>query len=588
MVAVPSRLRPWSAELSAIHASCWPLLGKLLPSLDGMLFRHHLGLDSQQAIPDGFSGVDYKGNLEGLLPTEWAFLDCYSDEFYRRIVNRESQYFKPSYEKQIVPQSFNILLDRGPDQYGAPFLIQLALLFVLLRRSRELGLPLQVGYLQRPGQWTTATLETLANRIHPCVDRGRVIPPMLAAWQEEIAKCDLDLNAIWIAASPRHQSDFTVGQGLFIEADRQANGRIGVFFQPSRKRFQFQLSDDDGALRLLRRPFERTPTLLPATETDGREQLFRLHAVGRKCFFFHENERLGNKLIAFSIPNRATGRNARLKLQSQIIKNPLLGVSCRKSRLCTVTVEGVFLLCEGFFKQAEIRIPFGQVPETLSIPKSCNSLPLAYVIRANDRASIVIGDNDSQGFILAFLRNSKNEDFYFDKCIALGAMLHSYFCYSMLFYTDGDRTVYELSSGSLYPKSYRCDRKVRGFIKCNTRVEGKSVNVLPLTADERGMWNSNLRRLFNVTIEDAIVGGDYHYLISRRGNNQIWVFKRDYQTSAPAPGNLLIQTEEDILGIDYQPENRLIAYQTAYIFKVYDLNLKAEVINKELRTYGFI
>ena len=94
--------------------------------------------------------------------SRWALAEVMPDEFLRRAVSGELLHLQPARRSGQLRGRLAVLLDAGPDQLGAPQLLQLAALIVLPRHAARRGSELLVGILgDPPGQWRSGPAESL-------------------------------------------------------------------------------------------------------------------------------------------------------------------------------------------------------------------------------------------------------------------------------------------------------------------------------------------------------------------------------------------------------------------------------------------
>ncbi|MEN8447491.1 MAG: hypothetical protein ABG776_21025, partial [Cyanobacteria bacterium J06555_13] len=563
MSSIPKPLQPWTTELSLIHPSCWPLLGKLLPKLGSALFRSATIANDSQQPPDGFDGVTNRGTLSRLLPTEWGLFYAHSDEFYRRLVMGESQYLKPGFQQQHRPQAFYVLLDRGPDQYGVPFLIQFALLLVLARRAREAMRQLHVGFIQAPGNWIVATPDSLQQTIHPHRSHARVVPEMVTAWQSALKDQQIDAQSLWIAASPRHSGLMTNasetvrawGQLLIVDADatvseQQLLPTLSVLFHPRQLRLYFRLPADELALQLLRNPFKAQPVLVTAASASASINLkrFQCHPTARIAFFYTDHT-----LVSVRIPKQVRANCKRLKRYKQKVKAPLVGVWLRKNQTAVVQVDTDAIYCTGFFQQPKITIPLKALPHPFVTPQLFEVVPLAYTITREKKALIIIKDGDNQGFALYF---QKNAEFVFQSAIALGPMYHEHLVRQDFFYSDGNKTLHRLNleNQDHQPLAFELDDHIHGLIERGGMVAGRCyLPVLPLMRDSQGNWVDTLKQDYAIRLNDEPLGGNQAFMLVKRGDRAIWKLpKRLSKQEQPLEATCLIEESEPIDHVIYQ------------------------------------
>ena len=611
MSSIPKSLRPWTAELSLIHPNCWPLLGKLLPKLGNAMFRPAATANNSQQPPDGFDGVSNKGTLSRLLPTEWGLLETYSDEFYRRLTMGESQYLRPGYQQQQPPQAFYALLDRGPDQYGAPFLVQFALLLVLARRAREVSRPLHVGFVQNPGEWIVATPDNLQEKIHAHKSHARIMPEMVELWKLDMEQ-SIDPKALWIAASPKQSDTLPYSQLLTIDTEvteinttetntagskNQPISKLSVLFHPRQQRLYFRLPNNNEALHLLRNPFKALPIRFLSPSTGIELTQFQLHPTARTCFFY-----ANQTLLSIRIPKQMRANSQQLKNYKQKIKHQLVGVWLSKNQTATEQVDDTNIYCSGFFQQAQITVPLSALSQSFVSPQISKAVPLAYTVKRNRRAVLIIKDGEEQGFALYFRKEAGPKDgrqgsakFIFEKAIALGPIQHELLVEQSFFYTDNHKTLYEikLENDSTQPLKLDCDYPIYGLMQRYGQVTGRYISALPLMKTNSGAWVESIQQEYAIHPDDQPIGGNSTFMIVRRSESEIWQLPRDISIKMPSlqskphqPEVCLIQEKEPIVHATYQARNQWIVYQTASQLKTYSIKNKSETISIELAQYA--
>lgn len=88
---------------------------------------------------NGYDGMDMKGEVERLLPSEWLWQELNSDEFLRRFSENELLYHKPAFETPTDKRTHLIVIDCGPEMIGRPRLIALAALLNLNALAKANG-----------------------------------------------------------------------------------------------------------------------------------------------------------------------------------------------------------------------------------------------------------------------------------------------------------------------------------------------------------------------------------------------------------------------------------------------------------------
>lgn len=168
----PSELKGWNSELELLlpelreHLKGWlnPLLRWLAPR------AWQAGPEGE---PDGWDGLTQQRVTSRLLPAEWALARAAPLEFLRRAAEHELLHWQLARQSPRPSGRLRLLFNCGPTMLGAPRLVQLALLLVWGRLTRERGQPLLLfspECLERPSpgvsrealqhflEWRTASL----------------------------------------------------------------------------------------------------------------------------------------------------------------------------------------------------------------------------------------------------------------------------------------------------------------------------------------------------------------------------------------------------------------------------------------------
>ena len=592
----------WSDELSWFDANCQPHLTHVLLQLDALLSRTTFQtpsatpeLSETQRQPSGFDGIERTGSLSRLLPTEWGFLKYQKQEFYRRLLMAESLYYKQAYAKQQLPHLSYILLDRGPDQYGAPFIIQLCFLLILIQHNKAAAQPLKVGFLQDPGQWLTVTPNTLPpntlppntlqNYIHSYMSHARLLPAMLTAWRMHLSANGISTGSVWLVTSTREtveHNDFT--RSLLIAANPYSvQNAIVIDVSTPTQQAQIQLPYENMSLRLLRNPFDSE--LFPA-ETDSVTELsksnvfegdrtlqFQFHPLARVGFFYN-----GQSLYMIKIPNRVVAKIDRLKCKEKQISRQLLGIWKTKEEIATVEADQTTLYCINFFQQHPIAIPIKQInqqlqkPLVLLQPKDQNVQPLAlaYATSVETKATIIFKDRAGQTIVLFFRSPSAESAYSFEKAIALGTIKDEQYFQHVFYYLDSKDTRRQITI------AYEA-------LKDISIVDVSQFSWAKGMFGDRQYINKKHKHLTTVLAHKEIVGYSPRYVIARRGDNEIYVYTtRAEKMLGDNPLQLSVKEDNPIEQVSYLMVHDWVIYRSAAHVKVHSLELNAEIVSLEV------
>jgi hypothetical protein len=146
---LPPGLQPWAPSLGFLTVEAALHIGPLVRRLDALVRRH----DAHQSAagePDGYGDLSRRGHPDQMLLSEWLLADEAPLEFMRRAAARELLHIARATRSPQPRGDVAVLADTGPDQLGAPRLVQLAALVVLHRRALARGSELMLGLTSEP------------------------------------------------------------------------------------------------------------------------------------------------------------------------------------------------------------------------------------------------------------------------------------------------------------------------------------------------------------------------------------------------------------------------------------------------------
>jgi len=302
---LPRALQPWSASLELLAPELrWPMgsLVQRLASVIGPLAVAHSAWDGE---PDGFDGLERRGPYERLLVTEWLLADELPMEFIRRAAMNEHAFLRLARPEPAGDRLSVALFDAGPEQLGAPRLVQLALLILLARRAEAAHARFGWGIVQRPHDPLVNGLDEVAvNRLFGARTADPVSPEHVAAWRDLCRAWPRLEECWWIGGTslapmvPGRTSRVTVDDVLEPGA-RKVQAQISI---PGRlpATVPLELPSDGDCTRLVRDPFGRAMVLVKPEATTLRPlSNLVFSADGRKLF-----ARLGSRgVVSYPIPN---------------------------------------------------------------------------------------------------------------------------------------------------------------------------------------------------------------------------------------------------------------------------------------------
>jgi hypothetical protein len=244
------------------------VLAPTISALDRLLDEGSL-LSDPGGEPCGFDGIDRRGSVEHLLPSEWLLLGEEPDEFLRRLVTAELSYLHVARSAEQRTRSLLVLFDTGPEQLGAPRLVHLACLVVLARRA---GVPIRFGTFQ-------------AEQRREVVDEALVVSGRL--WPQ--ASMNLLLRD---------------GEDGIVEAEFHDGRRHRL------RRALLPLPTPDDAIRLLRDPFGSGGTAeVTAGEAAASNLVF--DQTGNRLF---ARKAGGRVVVSFPVPNSPNAPAGKVRL----------------------------------------------------------------------------------------------------------------------------------------------------------------------------------------------------------------------------------------------------------------------------------
>lgn len=217
MSRLPPALRPWEESLAGLSAEVARAIGPLIPRLDELVGRLDL-YAGEFGEPDGYDGTSNRGDYGRLLVDEWLLAQELPLEFLRRAAEHELSFLRMTNRAETPRGRVVVVVDAGPEQVGAPRLVQLAALVVLHRRAtnagRELAMVL-LGSRQPAARFVSGPSglaeDDAAGRIQTVAAGGDSLPPAVSAWQ---------------AARSAHIPTNAEIEAAFASADKDDNVRL--------------------------------------------------------------------------------------------------------------------------------------------------------------------------------------------------------------------------------------------------------------------------------------------------------------------------------------------------------------------------
>ena len=324
---------PWGEALNFLTPALANGLLPLLHGLDDLIHRRDAGSGSTGPL-DGYDGLTTRGTPERILISEWLLAEELPMEFVRRAAQNELLYLAPAYQRPQPRGRVVVLIDNGPDQLGAPRLVQLAALIVLHRRSQVRGADVTLGLLgDEPSQWLEG-------------DLGR----LLRAWRSGRSRTQPSSSTV-----TRRQDELDGSEEVWVLAGRSLSGGL------TRRRRVLQIRDGtwghdgvsemhvelDGDLLELALPnrelsvralrgsaFRTADTLSTAAQLTGmRDPTFG--SASRQLLMRGEGD---SEILAVAVSDNHTAKGARVRRHR--FPGPVLAAAYLGRRLVALVLEG--------------------------------------------------------------------------------------------------------------------------------------------------------------------------------------------------------------------------------------------------------
>ncbi|MEO1170512.1 MAG: hypothetical protein AAFX94_00440 [Myxococcota bacterium] len=523
---LPRHLRPWSGLLEGLAPEVALALGDWLPRMDAALGPSRQTPQYTGEV-EGYAGLVRRGSYERLLLSEWALADEVPEEFLRRAVSGEHSFLELAYQIPKESGQLYALFDCGPRQLGAPRLVHLAAMLVLLRRARDNGGELLIAPLQDPSQLQEVL--SVQGAVEALLRWRTLHAPSAEAmshWEEFFA--DPGDASVWLFAEKGFPGSNSVSVGL---PDRE--GRIAVAVHRDRepkRELSLALPDARCCRQVLRNPFDiRTAATRHGLAIDSSQGLFISRQGTRLMVHLTDG-----RWAAVHVPNSPRERQGKTRYARQQPGQSLAALGWNRKRMIHVLRGDDFLLVAGVRIDLSADGPMndgGEVSEVHRDRNGCYAFVSAehdlYVIdrmsfgrEASDVHALGVIDGD---FVWAqadaFVRRRSYD----------GKLNHVHDA------LRADRTV---GVGLRYFFVHHEDERRVEFVT----TEGVSTHVLHHPAGTRlaGALDRGERPALVITEEDSCA---------------ISILRREHADSLP-------RTDSPIVAVDVDPRSNRIAYRT--------------------------
>ncbi len=257
-------------------------LGKMVQrifSFVGKLSASHAhGVD-----PDGFDGVEQRGEYHRLLTSEWLLAEEAPEEFLRRAAMNEHVFLRLARREPRKGRRCLVFFDAGPMQLGSPRLVHLAVLMALEHRARQAGAAFSWTVIQNPGHVGEAVAESDVRTLLKERSAAVVDASMTAALLDAFESPQQGDDIWWVGAEGLEGlpgSTLTITDELLEEADKL---RLTLRQSENSRSVSLPLPPAAMRTRLMRNPFEKSTEHRP-TPQNLKHLKFWLSFCGRYVF----------------------------------------------------------------------------------------------------------------------------------------------------------------------------------------------------------------------------------------------------------------------------------------------------------------
>lgn len=257
MTALPAALSRWREQLGILPDDLAAELGRLIVRLAPAVDSLSRSQEDPAGDIDGFDGIANRGSYERLLASEWMLSRAAPLEFLRRATAGEQAFLRLAQRTPAQPERTLVLFDSGPDQLGGCRIVQLALLVLLVERSKSQGRELLWQLLHHQGEALRSGLDETSVRAFLHGRTGlRTSAATVTTWQQQHAGA-----RIWLIGSrtvTQHDKTafarLTLKERVALEA-----AHVDVLLErgTEQRRVELLLPQAEHCVRLLRDPFEQ-------------------------------------------------------------------------------------------------------------------------------------------------------------------------------------------------------------------------------------------------------------------------------------------------------------------------------------------
>lgn len=130
-------LGKWRSALAIFPDELAHALAPIVARLDAVIGPAMREERAGRAEPAGYDGIARRGTYARLLMSEWLLASEAPEEFLRRVVNAEHAFLRVARDEDVKPRATIVVFDVGPETWGGPRIVQLALLLLFAERARD-------------------------------------------------------------------------------------------------------------------------------------------------------------------------------------------------------------------------------------------------------------------------------------------------------------------------------------------------------------------------------------------------------------------------------------------------------------------
>jgi hypothetical protein len=583
---LPASLTPWAKHLQIFPEEVSLTLGNYVRKISPFIAPINSNDEVVDGEPNGYDGVNRRGIYERLLLSELALADELGDEFIRRAVMGEHLFLNLA---KISPSAKRVsiaLFDAGAMQIGTPRIAHLAALIILARRAEAANAMFLWGVLQNEKQLiisddTESSVKILLESRTP----NDVCEEDISAWQEKLKEVDKFAD-VWLVGS-KNLSQFSETKKfsrLYVdeiselektELELKIKSASGI-----EKQIILELPPHNICTRLLRNPFEiPNPITTQTKKLDGNVTNFFFDTTGTKLFVKLDS----NTISTFAVHNLNSIQHIKPKHYKSYDKSLVAIGRLKKSIAVASKVDNQTIRFE--YKKYGMDLKQGLYRTNnvdFSFPEDEKGILQLYSIRPRKFHC------DEGGFLdanrnLFILKDDKNSSYPQVGTVILTAtnvltVVQTDYKFMYVGCEDGNEHHHLVSISDIIERRSIAANKVRQAMF----GRGENGDKVLAIEDENGNWsvleeNDNLRIMHKPIGEVVGVYKDLKFA----PNVGFFELSEDRKilefTWADERRRQILKSNEEILKIEFNPRNPILAYQTAGELVIFSLTYKTAI-----------